>query len=363
MLRTREAEYRALANSIPTLAWMANADGWIFWYNARWYEYTGTTPSQMEGWGWQSVHHPETLASVLDRWRASIVTGQPFEMTFPLRAANGDFRAFLTRVVPVRDDNGAILRWFGTNTDVELESRLRREAEDANRAKSEFLASMSHELRTPLNAVGGYAELLEMGIHGPVNDAQRDAIGRIKRSQRHLLALINDLLNFAKLEAGRVKYELTDVSVGQLVAELETFVSPQLSSRRLRYSRTECTEDYLVRADRDKLQQILVNLLSNAIKFTPEDGSISVRCDRADDTVHISVSDTGIGIARERLEQIFAPFVQVDRRLNTVNEGVGLGLAISRDLARGMGGDLTVESSPGEGSTFTVMLPQPDHRA
>ncbi len=360
VIRTREAEYRALANSIPTLAWMANPDGWIFWYNARWYEYTGTTPEQMEGWGWQSVHHPDTLASVLDRWRESIATGQPFEMTFPLRAADGEFRAFLTRVVPVRGADGEVIRWFGTNTDVEVELRLRREAEEANRTKSEFLASMSHELRTPLNAVGGYAELLEMGIHGPVTDAQRDALARIQRSQRHLLGLINDLLNFAKLEAGQVEYELADILVAHAVDEIETFVAPQLEARRLHYSREECRGPQVARADRDKLQQILVNLLSNAIKFTPEGGAITLSCEERGPAILIRISDTGIGIAPDRLDQIFAPFVQVGRRLNTANEGVGLGLAISRDLARGMGGDLTVESTPGEGSTFTVALPRPD---
>ena len=358
VLRTREAEYRALANSIPTLAWMAQPNGWIFWYNARWYEYTGTTPSQMEGWGWQSVHDPATLPEVLERWGASVATGQPFEMTFPLRSANGEFRAFLTRVVPVRDPEGNVQRWFGTNTDVEVESRLRREAEEANRVKARFLATMSHELRTPLNAVGGYAELLQLGIHGPVTDAQQEALGRIQRSQRHLLALINDLLNFAKLEAGQVEYDIDDVSVEATADALETLVAPQLALKKLRFSREQCHGAFRVRADADKLQQILVNLLSNAIKFTPEGGEVALECSASGDKLLIAVRDTGIGIAKDRFDQVFAPFVQIGRNLNTVNDGVGLGLAISRDLARGMGGDLTVESTEGEGSTFTLTLPR-----
>ncbi len=357
VLRTREAEYRALANSIPTLAWMAQPNGWIFWYNARWYEYTGTTPSQMEGWGWQSVHDPVMLPHVLERWAASIATGEPFEMTFPLRSATGEFRAFLTRVVPVRDADGNIVRWFGTNTDIEVESRLRRDAEEANRVKAQFLATMSHELRTPLNAVGGYAELLQLGIHGPVTDAQQEALGRIQRSQRHLLALINDLLNFAKLEAGQVEFHIGDVSVEATADSLETLVAPQLALKKLRFSRELCNGAFRVRADADKLQQILVNLLSNAIKFTPEGGEVALECRASGDSLRIGVRDTGIGIAADRLEQIFAPFVQIGRNLSTVNEGVGLGLAISRDLARGMGGDLTVTSVEGEGSTFTLVLP------
>lgn len=232
------------------------------------------------------------------------------------------------------------------------------QAEEANRAKGEFLAVMSHELRTPLNAIGGYAELLEIGVHGPVTPEQQQAIRRIQRSQRHLLALISDLLNFTRVEAGQVEYAIADVSVSDALDGLEALVEPQLTAKRLRFTRLEADGEVVVRADPDRLQQILVNLLSNAIKFTGEGGTVSVRYDSTGGAAHITVADTGIGIAADRLEQIFAPFVQIDRRLNAPNDGVGLGLAISRDLARGMGGDLTVQSTPGVGSAFTLLLPQ-----
>ena len=352
-----ERQWRTIADAIPTLAWTAGADGYIDWYNARWYEYTGTTPEQMEGWGWQAVHDPTVLPGVLERWQASIATGRPFEMTFPLRGADGRFRPFLTRVLPVADAAGTVVRWFGTNTDVEAERAAREAAELANQAKTDFLATMSHELRTPLNAIAGYAELLEMGIHGPVNAAQREALGRIQRSQRHLLGLINDVLNFAKLEAGHVEYHISNVTARDAVDTLEPLVAPQLRAKSLRFDREECAGAAVVRADPDKLQQILVNLLSNAIKFTAPGGAVTMRCRTESAVVHLEVEDTGIGIAAERLEHVFAPFVQVDRRLNTPHEGTGLGLAISRDLARGMGGDLAVESAPGVGSTFTLTLP------
>jgi len=238
----------------------------------------------------------------------------------------------------------------------------RHAAELANKAKSDFLAVMSHELRTPLNAIGGYAEILEMEIYGPVTVQQRDAIGRIARSQQALLSLINDVLNFAKLEAGEVQYAMEDVSVPGAVRALETMVAPQIAARRLRYRVDGCEGELVVRADPDKLQQVLLNLLSNAIKFTPVGGEIVVSCRPADGRAEIDVRDTGVGIAAERLVAIFDPFIQVGRAPNRPHEGVGLGLSISRDLAHGMGGALRVTSTVDVGSTFTLELELARHR-
>ena len=347
-----------LADAIPTLAWTARPDGYVDWYNARWYEHTGTTPEQMAGWGWRSVIDATVLPEVLARWHASIASGEPFEMTFPLRAADGTSRRFLTRATPLVDTAGHVVRWFGTNTDVEAERAAREDAERANQAKTDFLATMSHELRTPLNAIAGYAELLEIGVHGAVTEAQHEAIARIQRSQRHLLGLINDVLNFAKLEAGHVEYTVADFDVCEVVDTLVPLVSPQLAAKSLGFDRDQCTPGCIVRADGEKLQQILLNLLSNAIKFTPRGGTIVLGCAVRDDVVAVWVGDTGIGIAAEDQTRVFAPFVQIDRRLNAPGEGTGLGLAISRDLARGVGGDLNVESTLGKGSTFTLTLPR-----
>jgi len=242
--------------------------------------------------------------------------------------------------------------------------RARGESEAANRAKSDFLAMMSHELRTPLNAIAGYAQLLEMGIHGPVTEQQRDALNRIARSQAHLLTLINDVLNFARIDAGQMRYVVQDVPMHDTLAGLEPLVAPQIAARHLTYTYDACGPDIVAAADGDKVRQVVVNLLSNAVKYTPVGGTVRLACDADVATVRVHVTDTGPGIDPDQLPVIFEAFVQGDRALNRPNDGVGLGLAISRDLARGMAGDVTVTTELGVGSTFTLALPRatlPDH--
>ncbi|HEX5831869.1 MAG TPA: ATP-binding protein, partial [Gemmatimonadaceae bacterium] len=358
-LEAREAQFRALANAIPQLSWMAHPDGSIFWLNERYCEYTGRTPAQLEGWGWQSVHDPAVLPLVMERWRASIATGQQFEMEYPLRAADGSSRWFLARAHPVRDTAGCVVRWFGTGTDVQALRDAREAAEAASRAKSDFLAMMSHELRTPLNAIGGYTELLQLGLRGPLTDAQQRDLGRIRTSQEHLLGLISGVLDLSRIEAGRVSYDLAPMALSPFLAGLDALIEPQAAAKSLVLQHLPTPRGLGAMADREKLRQILLNLLSNAIRYTPAGGRVELAAASVSATmVAISVSDTGGGIDPEMRDRIFEPFVQLDRSLTRVREGVGLGLAISRDLARGMGGDLTVESEPGAGSRFTVTLPR-----
>jgi signal transduction histidine kinase len=217
---------------------------------------------------------------------------------------------------------------------------------------------MSHELRTPLNAIAGYAELLTLGIRGPITLAQKEDIERINRSQRHLLALINDILNFAKIEAGHVDVAKTPMGLREVVASLKEFVEPQLRDKNLQFTIAPDISESEACGDPDKVRQILINLLSNSIKFTPDGGRISLDCEEDDEMIYIIVRDDGSGIPADKLDAIFEPFVQVTRDYASPQQGTGLGLSISRDLARRMGGDLTVESEYGKGSKFTLALPR-----
>jgi len=278
----------------------------------------------------------------------------------------------------MRADDGARLREIALlqqraralETELErrraLETELRdalRAAQGANRAKSDFLTVMSHELRTPLNAIGGHTQILEMGLHGPINDAQREALGRVQRSQRHLLSMINDLLNLSEVDAGRVRYDIVHIPVGPALHSVAKLLTPHARASGLSITvapLVDGDEALAVQADAEKLEQILVNLIGNAIKFSSPGGRIVVdasRCAADASLVEIRVHDTGVGISATQMASIFEPFVQLGAPVHGPREGVGLGLSISRMLARGMGGDLTAESEVGAGSTLMLRVP------
>jgi signal transduction histidine kinase len=230
-------------------------------------------------------------------------------------------------------------------------------ADAANRSKAEFLAVMSHELRTPLNSIGGYVDLLEMELRGPLTEAQKADLGRIRRSQEHLLGIINDILNFTRLEATEVTFDIIEVPIRALIADFDAVVSSLARAKSLQYQCDSPPGNVYALTDPDKLRQIMINLISNAVKFTPEGGRVSVSCTLNGESVSIHVEDTGPGIPRDKHEAVFEPFVQLDRGLTRTNDGTGLGLAISRGLARGMGGEIQLKSEVGVGSVFTVTIP------
>jgi PAS domain S-box-containing protein len=412
-LRESERRFRFLVDAVPQQIWVTLPDGYHEFYSRRWYDYTGLTYAQSRGDGWRARLHPDDRERAGERWGHSLATAEPYEIEYRFRRHDGEYRWFLGQALPQRDDAGEIVRWIGTLTDIhdrklaeaerdsalaevrKLNARLqdqsrelqhrcedaqalngqlrqvndellrlsivadtaRDQADKANRAKMEFLSAMSHELRTPLNAIAGYVDLMEMGLHGPVSAEQAKALDRIKQNQGYLLALITDILNFAKLEAGRVEMRMADVPIGPLLERVGAVIEHQVRGRGLAYSCVGCDPELRVRGDEERIQQVLLNLLTNATKFTDPGGWVVLSCSADEEWVRLHVRDNGCGIAGEYLESIFDPFVQARRHKHAESQqGVGLGLAISRDLARAMEGELSVESEEGAGSTFTLRL-------
>lgn len=353
-----KGRFETLLDLSPQVVWFGQPDGQITYCNPYWYQYTGLSERQTVGYGWADAIHPDERAYVVETVETALQQGKDYEVEFRLRKKDGSHCWFLARGRTGHDATGEVDAWLGIAVDIEERKKAEEEAWAASQAKSEFLASMSHELRTPLNAIGGYAELLALGIRGALNADQAQDIARIRRSQQHLLTLINDVLNFAKVDAGQTEYRLTAVPVDEALRDTESMIAPQILAKGLRYTFKGAGKSASILADPEKLQQIVLNLLGNAVKFTDSGGSITLSAEPAGDCIAIRVADTGPGISPEKLDRIFDPFVQAERRLNQPVQGVGLGLAISQDLAHGMGGSVAVISEVGKGSTFTLELPR-----
>jgi PAS domain S-box-containing protein len=374
-LRRSEARLRTMADSIPQLAWTTDPTGAINWYNRRWYDYTGTTLQEMQGWGWKSVHHPDHLDRVVGRLSHAFETGTPWEDTFPLRGKDGEYRWFLSRALPIRDapdaghPEGRILGWFGTNTDItelrEGEERLasaKDAAEEANRAKSQFIANMSHELRTPLSAIIGYSEMLQEEIEdsGDPGGLAKD-MRKIEGNARHLLGLINDVLDLSKIESGKMEIYAEDFDAGTAIREVAATVQGLMEKKGNTLELRIAPDLGTMHSDVTKIRQMLLNLLSNAAKFA-ENGTITLSAGRGPGPdgrawVTFAVADTGIGMTEEQLAKLFQRFQQADASTTRKFGGTGLGLSITKAFSTMLGGDIEVESTPGHGSTFTVRLP------
>lgn len=357
VLRTRAAHAMAVQKyDIPRAASAGGGFGERYWSPLN------TPVLDAEGQVLHIVHYVEDVTEVA---RLARLRDKEGEAAQELRTRNEWLETEIIRSTQAEEQlDNALERERAVRADAET-ARLEAEgarvaAEKANKGKSAFLAKMSHELRTPLNAIAGYVDLLQMGIPGVITSEQGQYLGRIKRSEEHLLTLIDDLLNFAKIEAGHLSFSISDVRVFPALQRVEELIAPQLRAKGLDYKFTYCDDALTVHADGEKVRQILVNLLTNAIKYTNKGGTVTVWCDADGGTVEMFVRDTGHGIAAEHLESVFEPFVQVTGASDHI-EGVGLGLAISRELARGMGGDLTVQSKLGEGSTFSLALPRATH--
>jgi PAS domain S-box-containing protein len=368
-LRESEERFRVLVQSVRDYAIFAlDVDGRVTSWNEGARRIKGYEADEIIGRHFSVFYPPDVAASGHPAHELAIARaeGRYEEEGWRIRKDGSRFWANVI-ITALRGKDGSLIGYAKVTRDLterrlaqqrEIEDARRiAEAEASSRAKTGFLAAMSHELRTPLNAIAGYAQLMQEGVGGDVNPAHREYLARIINSQQHLLAIVNDLLNYSRLEAGGVEYARQTIDVHELVEGVLTMVAPQAERKSLELTHGPCAPMLRATGDRLKAEQIVLNLLSNAVKFTPSGGSIVVACSGGEGVVCVSVKDTGPGIPADKLEAIFDPFVQLGRTLTSTHEGAGLGLAISRDLARAMDGEVSVESVEGQGARFTLRLP------
>ena len=368
-LQENEKRFRTLANSISQLAWIARADGSITWYNQRWYAYTGTTLEQMEGWGWQSVHDPQRLPEVVARWQEAIALGQPFEMEFPLRGADGQFRRFLTLASPLRNAEGTVEQWFGTNTDVdelkraedeikalntELEARVVKrtaELEAANKELEAFSYSVSHDLRAPLRAINGFAGIVLEEFGPQLPPEARRYLDRICSGGKRMGELIDDLLSFSRLSRQPLNRQRVDTA--RLVEEA---LAEAKSTGTNRPVETHIGDLPPCMGDPALLKQVWINLLSNAVKYSRDrtPAIVEAGCEQADGKTVYFVRDNGVGFDMQYAGKLFGVFQRLHRADEF--EGTGVGLAIVQRIVHRHGGHIWVTAEPDRGAAFYFTL-------
>jgi PAS domain S-box-containing protein len=365
--RRSEERFRSLVTATSQIVWTAAANGEFESEQPAWSQFTGQTFEELRGRGWLDAVHPDDREHTSRIWLRAVQTRSLFEVEHQLRRHDGVYVPMSVRAAPVLEADASIREWVGAHADITDRRRAEEEllrakdaAEVANRAKSQFLANMSHELRTPLNAVIGYSEMLQEECEELGAKSLIPELGRIRDAGKHLLALVNDILDLSKIEAGRMELFLETFDVCAAVNDVSVTVGP-LVEKNGNTLEVRCPADLgNVHADLTKVRQALFNLLSNAAKFT-KDGSITLEVarssDSADGQIEFRVRDTGIGMTSEQVARLFQPFTQADASTTREYGGTGLGLSITRKFAQMMGGDVTVESEAGRGSTFSIRLP------
>ena len=359
-LKQSEEQFHTLVDSIPQLAWMARPDGHMEWYNQRWYEFTGSTLEQMQGWGWQSIQDPAELSRVSESWKAALAAGKRWEDTFPLRRHDGVMRWHLALAVPIRNDRGEVVRWFGTNTDISERLQMEDALRDADRRKDEFLATLAHELRNPIAPISNALQLW------PVVENDREQMEELRammeRQVRQMIRLIDDLMDVSRITRGKIQLRLQSVDLGTVIAGAVEAVQPMIAACGHELSINTPDDPLVVEGDVARLTQTLGNLLQNAAKYTGRNGKIAITAWRKNDEALVSVRDNGPGIPRHMLAQIFEMFEQVDQTLDRSFGGLGLGLTLVKRLVELHNGSVEAYSDgPGNGSEFVVRLPIVDH--
>ncbi len=355
-LRESEERFRTLADNIAQLAWMADEKGSLFWFNERWFDYTGTTLGEVRGRGWRKVHHPDHVERVVEKLERCFEAGEPWEDAFPLRGRDGAYRWFLCRAFPIRDERGRVARWFGTATDVSDQREAQEALRTADQRKTEFLAVLSHELRNCLAPMQTGLHLLERSPPGtPLSDRAREII---RRQVDHAAGLVDDLLDISRIETGKIKMERARFDARDVVRRACEDVRATFEERGVALRLDLAAVPLWVDADEARLTQIVGNLLGNALKFSSPPGCVDVTLRDESGMVELRVRDTGAGIEARFLDKIFEPFTQVERTKATAHGGMGIGLALVKSLVTMQGGTVRARSEgKGTGAEFIVSLP------
>ena len=355
-LEENEAVFRGLANTIPQLAWMADAKGNVIWYNQRWYEFTGKSYEEMKKEGWFPAHDPKNLVRVKEKWTQCLRLGTSWEDTFPLKRYDESWVWHLNQAMPLKNSKGKIVKWFGTSTDIseqkkseeekqrllENEKKARADAERANRLKDEFLATVSHELRTPLNAILGWTQLLISGVTDPGELQQ--GLETIERNAKSQTQIIEDLLDMGRTMSGKISLNLVTVDLAKVVEASIESLWPTLDAKQLEIEK-EIEEGCYSKIDPTRIQQVCWNLMNNAIKFTNPKGKIKLRLSKEGENAVFQIQDNGTGIKKEALKFIFEPFRQEDSGTNRHKSGLGLGLAIAKTIIQLHSGTISANSA------------------
>ncbi len=349
-LKQSEEKFRTLANNISQLAWMTDAAGRIFWYNQRWYDYTGTNAQDMERGGWQRLHHPDYVKQTVEKMRACFQSGETWEDTFPLRGRDGTYRWFLSHAVPIRDEYGAIVRWFGTNTDVTEQKQLEQQKDD-------FIGVASHELKTPVTSLKGYAQILERRFLQDGDARSADLLHKMGVQINKLAGLVEDLLDVTKIENGQMVFHYSTFDLNTLIGEIVEETQHAATRHTIVQN---LAQSVALHADRERIGQVLTNLLTNAIKYAPRTETVLVKTQLTAEAIITSVQDFGIGISKEKLPHLFKRFYRVEGESQRTYPGLGLGLYISAECIKRHQGKIWVESQEGQGTTvcFSLALPQ-----
>ena len=357
-LQESEERFRNLADNIPNLAWMADADGWIFWYNKQWYEYTGTTFEEMQGWGWQKVHHPDYVDSVTEEWSTKILKGEPYDNIFPLKGKNGNYRWFLTRITPIRDEHGKVQRWFGTNTDVterkNIEENLKTTMDDlkqSNKELEQFAYITSHDLREPLRMITSFLQLLERRYKDRLDQDANEFIGFAVNGAKRLDTMTNDLLKYSQIS--NKKREAIPVNFEHVLEHALENLKVQIEEN---YAIITHDSLPIIVGDEELKIQLFQNIIGNAIKYrSQETPKIHISAIKEKNQYLFSIKDNGIGMSSKHLEKIFTIFQRL--HTNEEYEGTGIGLAIAQKIVHQQGGQIWAESEPGKGTTFYFTIP------